>query len=79
MRRREMSRLEESAVRLMEGYEETLDQCGLFLLEEEDLIVEHHIFEEFDTGVYSFFHESNLKQLYAAGLIDLEIMNKSFG
>lgn len=45
-----MSRLEDSAVRLMEWYEDTLDQCGLFLLEEEDLIIEHHIFEDFDTG-----------------------------
>lgn len=62
---------------LMEYYIHTLNQCGLFLLDEEDVLVEYRLFEEFDTGVYTFLHPSNLERLHASGFIDRETMSKS--
>jgi len=62
---------------LMEYYIHTLNQCGLFLLNEEDSVVEYRIFEEFDTGAHTFLHGSNLERLHASGYIDQDTMRKS--
>lgn len=62
---------------LMAYYIDTLNQCGLFLLNEEDSVVEYRIFEEFDTGAHTFLHPSNLERLHASGFIDREMMDKS--
>ncbi|CAM4107981.1 hypothetical protein [Saccharibacillus endophyticus] len=62
---------------LMEYYIHTLNQCGLFLLDEEEGWIEYRIFEEFDTGAHTFLHPSNLERLRASGYIDQDTMRKS--
>ncbi|MEC0180119.1 hypothetical protein P4H61_01220 [Paenibacillus peoriae] len=66
-----------SIEKLMELYVDTINKCGTYLLSEEDMVIEYNIFEEFDTGVTSFLHADILQQLNDAGLISVEIMNKS--
>ncbi|WP_379142988.1 hypothetical protein [Paenibacillus sp. sgz500992] len=62
---------------LMEMYVDTLSKCGTYLLSADDTIIGYNIFEEFDTGVISFFHTASLQKLNDAGLITEEIMEKS--
>ncbi|MEJ8302888.1 hypothetical protein [Saccharibacillus sacchari] len=62
---------------LMAYYIHTLNQCGLFLLDEEDMLVEYRLFEEFDTGAHTFLHPSNLERLHASGYIDQDTVRKS--
>ena len=61
----------------MELYVDTINKCGTYLLSEDDVIIGYNIFEEFDTGVISFFHSDNLQKLNDVGLISDEIMYKS--
>jgi len=58
--------------KLHELYIDTARQCfsGLTTLSDEE--IEHRLFEEFDVGVHSFFHDDNLKELLKAGLIGQE-------
>ncbi len=62
---------------LMELYLDTLHKCGIYLMNEEDKVIEYNIFEEFDTGVVSFLHVDNLAKLNDAGLIYDEVLEKS--
>jgi hypothetical protein len=64
--------------KLMEFYLDTLTKSGLYLLNEDDDVIEYNIFEEFDIGVVSFFHIDNLKKLESSGLISKEVMDKSY-
>lgn len=66
-----------SIEKLMELYVDTIGKCGSYLLFEDDEVIEYNIFEEFDTGVISFLHADNLQKLNDAGLISMEIMQKS--
>jgi len=58
-------------------YNNTIDKCGTFLLNETDEIIEYNIYEEFDIGIHSFFHPDNLKRLYNAKLLSYDKLNKS--
>ncbi|MED1782881.1 hypothetical protein P4V43_13750 [Brevibacillus fortis] len=66
-----------SIEKLMELFVDTIGKCGVYLLFENDEVIEYNIFEEFDTGVISFLHADNLQKLNDAGLISDEIMQKS--
>ena len=63
--------------KLKDLYLATLQKSGLYLLYEEDEVIEYNIFEEFDIGVMSFLHENNLAKLKNAGLISNNVMEKS--
>lgn len=63
--------------KLMELYLDTLQKCGIYLLDAEAEVIEYNIFEEFDIGVVSFLHDDNLSKLKEAGLINDKIMGKS--
>lgn len=56
---------------------DTIDKCGTYLLSEDDMVIGHNIFEEFDTGVISFLHADVLQRLNDAGLISEEMVYKS--
>jgi uncharacterized protein YfaA (DUF2138 family) len=58
-------------------YKDTLDRCGKFLYMEENEIIEFYLFEDFQTGIYSFLHEDNLKVLYLNDYISRIKMEKS--
>ena len=62
---------------LMELYLDTLKKCGMFLVDEDDDIIEYNIFEEFDIGAVSFLHIDSLIKLRNAGLINDEVLAKS--
>ncbi len=62
---------------LYEDYLDTLEYCGIWLLEENDYIIGSCIFEEFDIGVVTFFYKDNLKKLYDAKFISESKFNKS--
>lgn len=55
----------------------TLEMCGLHLLNQDEKIIGYKIFEEFDTGACSFLHNDNLERLVNEGYISVEIMEKS--
>lgn len=62
---------------LYEFYNDTLADCGLFLLDATDVDIEYHVFENFIIGVVSALYPPGLKELYDGGLISLEKMEKS--
>lgn len=62
---------------LLALYNDTLDKCGTYLLNEDDETIEYNIYEEFDIGLHSFLHFDSLKKLYDAGLISFDKLNKS--
>lgn len=62
---------------LLDFYNDTLNKCGMFLLNEDDEIIEYNIYEDFDIGVHSFLNTESLKKLYSKGLISLSKLNKS--
>ncbi|MHA6530787.1 hypothetical protein [Paenibacillus sp. BAC0078] len=66
-----------SIKKLMELYEDTINKCGTYLLQEDDVIIGYNIFEEFDIGVTSFLHTETLERLNDAELISDEVMYKS--
>lgn len=63
--------------KLLEFYNDTLDKCGTFLLDEDDETIEYNIYEEFDIGIHSFFHIDSLQRLYNSGLISADKLNES--
>ena len=63
--------------KLMELYVDTLQKCGMHLLNNSDEDIEYFIFEEFDIGVISFLHENSLHKLKKANLITESISQKS--
>jgi len=62
--------------KLMELYIDTLQKCGMQLLEMKDDYIGYCIFEEFDTGVISFLHNNTLSRLKQANLITETIAQK---
>lgn len=48
--------------------------CTSEVLLQSDDEIEHHLFEEFDVGVHSYFHDENLKKLVDAGMISKEVV-----
>ena len=52
---------------------ETLEHCGLFLLNEDTDSIEWHLLEEFDGGSITFLHESTLDRLLDSGYISAEV------
>ena len=63
--------------KLMELFVDTLQKCGIHLLEMSDEYIGYYIFEEFDSGAISFLHESSLVKLKEAGLITESVSQKS--
>jgi hypothetical protein len=62
--------------KLFDLYNDTLCKCGIYLLNEEDEIINYNIFEEFDIGVISFLQEDSLQKLLDGKLINqLEFVN----
>ena len=55
--------------KLFDFYTDTLNKCGIYLLNEDDETIEYNIFEEFDIGVVSALFPENTEQLCKAGLI----------
>ncbi len=62
-----------SAPQLFELFLQTLDYCGMFLLECETQDVEYYLFEEFDSDSISFLHQDSLDRLLDGGYISAEI------
>lgn len=62
---------------LLELYLDTLNKCGVYLLDEDDATIEYAIYEEFDIGVNSFLHINSLKKLYDKELISIDKLNLS--
>ena len=62
---------------LMELFVDTLQKCGVRLLEMSDEHIEYYIFEEFNTGAGSFLHENSLNKLKKANLITETVLQKS--
>lgn len=62
---------------LFDLYKDTLEKCGLFLLNEDEEIIEYNIYEEFDIGIHSFFYSESLKSLFNANLISLKKFERS--
>lgn len=54
----------------------TLSQCGKFLLDSTDEIIETYIFENFDIGVRGDICDDNLEIFIEEGWIDEEIKDK---
>lgn len=63
--------------KLLEFYNDTLEKCGTFLLDEDDETIEYNIYEDFDIGIHSFFHIDTLQRLYDSGLISVDKLNES--
>ena len=56
-----------------EFFLETLEHCGMFLLNEDADSIEWHLFEEFDSDSITFLHESTLDRLLGSGYISAEV------
>ena len=56
-------------------FKQTLEHCGLFLLNLSDEDIAYHIFEEFDGDCISFLDEKNLDRLKLSGKITSEIVD----
>lgn len=59
-----------------ERFEYVLNQCGKFLLNSNDKIVETCIFEDFDIGLRGDISDENLEIFIEEGWINEEIMEK---
>ena len=62
---------------LFDFYCDTLDRCGVFILNEDDETIKYTIYEDFDIGIHSFFHINSLQRLCDNGLISLNKLNES--
>ena len=63
-------------ISLAQSYEllqETLGHIGTFLLDEEMVNIEWHVFEEFDSESITFLHENTLDPLLYSGYISAEV------
>ncbi len=63
-----------SLAELYELYLDTVGRCTSGLLHQTDEEIKYHLFEEFDVGAHSFFHDDNLNKLRRAGYIDDEML-----
>ena len=75
-----MIRGDEMMISLEERYEnfkKTIQECGSYLLTEDDDTIKHNLFEEFSIDVISFLHEDTLNLFLDEGMIDDDILEKS--
>ena len=63
---------EKEIERLYAMYLDTAKRCSSDILTLDQEEIEYNLFEEFDVGVRSFFHDVNLGRLLEAGMIDAE-------
>jgi hypothetical protein len=68
--------MELSVEDLFEMFEDTLQKCGLYLLNSTLETVGYNIYEEFDISVRSFLHPKSLNRLLEANYIDEAIFKK---
>ncbi len=66
-----------SAEELYELYIDTIGRCTSDVLRKREQDINYNLFEEFDVGSWSFFHESALNKLRQAGYIDNETLASS--
>lgn len=59
---------------LHELYVDTAKRCSSEITALSDEEIEYNLFEEFDVGVRSFFHDDNLHKLLDGGMITKEIV-----
>lgn len=60
-----------------ENFKSTIEECGSYLLLEDDDTIKHNLFEEFSIDAISFLHEDTLNLLLNEGMIDDDILEKS--
>ena len=60
-----------------ENFKSTIDECGSYLLLEDDDTIKHNLFEEFSIDIISFLHEDTLNLFLDEGMIDNDILEKS--
>ena len=60
-----------------ENFKSTIEECGSYLLLEDDDTIKHNLFEEFSIDAISFLHEDTLNLLLNEGMIDEDILEKS--
>lgn len=59
-----------------QNFKKTIQECGSYLLTENDDTIKHNLFEEFSIDVISFLHEDTLNLFLDEGMID-DILEKS--
>lgn len=59
------------------NFKDTIEECGSYLLLEDDETIKHNLFEEFSVDVVSFLHEDTLNLFMDEGMIDNNILEKS--
>ena len=60
-----------------ENFKSTIEECGSYLLLEDDDTIKHNLFEEFSIDISSFLHEDTLNLFLDEGMIDNDILEKS--
>lgn len=60
-----------------ENFKSTLEECGSYLLSENDDTIKYNLFEEFSVDVISFLHQDTLNMFLDEGMIDNDILEKS--
>ena len=60
-----------------ENFKSTIEECGSYLLLEDDDTIKHNLFEEFSIDIISFLHEDTLNLFLDEGMIDNDILEKS--
>lgn len=63
--------------KLFELYMDTLQKCGIQILNLSDEMIGYYIFEEFIVGITSFLSKNSLDRLENEGIIDEEIYSQS--
>jgi hypothetical protein len=66
-----------STAELYDLYIDTVGRCTSELRNLTAEEINYNLFEEFDVGVHSFFHDDNLSKLRHAGFIDDEMLKIS--
>jgi hypothetical protein len=58
-------------------YRDALSHCTSQPKDASDDVVEHELFEEFDTGAHSFLHDDTLERLREAGYLNAVLVTQS--
>ncbi len=66
-----------SLAKRYENFKKTIQECGSYLLSENDDVIKYNLFEEFSVDVISFLHYDTLKLFLDEGMIDNDILKKS--
>lgn len=64
-------------LKLFEFFLDTAKKCSSAVIFQTDEEMSYNLFEEFDAGVRSFFHEDNLQKLFKQGMINETLMSTS--